>query len=480
MATILLAAFQLAGVRYVIAQQFCAPASSPFSASDLSTYPLVNQSSKMDSVPASFASTSVQEVQDYIVKKHNCLRTLVSPSASNMLTIQWNAEAAQGAQQHANNCVFQHNANTNRSTSQFSSCGQNIAMNSGGSPMSWKTVIDMWYNEVASCSDGTAVTCSSTAGHYTQIVWAKTWQIGCGFSSCGGKMNFFVCNYCPAGNFNGQLPYVRGPPCSACPNNCVGGRLCNNPCQYTDVYSNCGSLMAGANACSTSNYKNSCKATCLCGGNNGLSNRTSTLPSSPSTTTKSSTTPTTKFPTPDTPPSIADFSPTSPTFPTPTMPSPTPGDSSYPTGYDQCDTTFCTGKMSKLYEVWPCSRYLCYCNANIASLFNCNAGTYFDGSTGSCKAGNSTWCPLKSRGSVPPPTAWPPAPDSMVALCSAKNCVGRAGTGNNWFGLGTCSPYWCMCFSGTSRAVQACPAGQYMDVRPESLGCTDSGTLPYC
>ena len=47
-------------------------------------------------------------------------------------------------------------------------------------------------------------------GHYSQVVWAKTTKIGCGFVEYmnGNKDTvFFVCNYGPSGNFPNQKVY---------------------------------------------------------------------------------------------------------------------------------------------------------------------------------------------------------------------------------------------------------------------------------
>lgn len=43
-------------------------------------------------------------------------------------------------------------------------------------------------------------------GHYTQLVWKATRQVGCGRAECQGKM-ILVCNYSPPGNVLGETPY---------------------------------------------------------------------------------------------------------------------------------------------------------------------------------------------------------------------------------------------------------------------------------
>ena len=97
---------------------YCTPGSAPYSASNLDTYKLINNNPvAYQATTAALVNTLNQAVKDYIVKKHNCLRTLVIPTAMNMLEMVWNDEVALGAQQHADNCVFAHNANSNRSTS---------------------------------------------------------------------------------------------------------------------------------------------------------------------------------------------------------------------------------------------------------------------------------------------------------------------------------------------------------------------------
>jgi hypothetical protein len=43
-------------------------------------------------------------------------------------------------------------------------------------------------------------------GHYTQIVWRETKEVGCAIDSAKGQ-DVLVCRYFPAGNVQGQKPY---------------------------------------------------------------------------------------------------------------------------------------------------------------------------------------------------------------------------------------------------------------------------------
>ena len=43
-------------------------------------------------------------------------------------------------------------------------------------------------------------------GHYTQIVWRETREVGCAIDSAKGQ-DVLVCRYFPAGNVQGQRPY---------------------------------------------------------------------------------------------------------------------------------------------------------------------------------------------------------------------------------------------------------------------------------
>ncbi len=61
---------------------------------------------------------------------------------------------------------------------------------------------EKWYNyKNNSCQPG------RQCGHYTQIVWRDTTEVGCAVKFCGDQSQNWVCSYNPPGNYVGKRPY---------------------------------------------------------------------------------------------------------------------------------------------------------------------------------------------------------------------------------------------------------------------------------
>ena len=77
-------------------------------------------------------------------------------------------------------------------------------------PIKEETVITAWATEQPWYSAATN-TCDAppgkTCGHYTQMIWTDTREIGCAKAVCNDNSQVWVCNYAPAGNVIGQRPY---------------------------------------------------------------------------------------------------------------------------------------------------------------------------------------------------------------------------------------------------------------------------------
>jgi uncharacterized protein YkwD len=86
--------------------------------------------------------------------------------------------------------------------------GENLAGGSGN--INFQQLIGLWAAEKNNFINRPYPNCSKTGkdsdvGHYTQIVWKRTREVGCALVS--GKRTCLVCRYNPAGNFIGEKTY---------------------------------------------------------------------------------------------------------------------------------------------------------------------------------------------------------------------------------------------------------------------------------
>uniref|UniRef100_A0A8D2J9S1 SCP domain-containing protein n=1 Tax=Varanus komodoensis TaxID=61221 RepID=A0A8D2J9S1_VARKO len=168
-------------------------------------------------------SSNFRGVQQQIVDKHNDLRRGVTPPASNMLKMEWNTIAAENAKNWAKQCTLSHSPRMKRVVKGIV-CGENLFMSTVATP--WPAVIQSWYNEEKYFKHGVGpVPQDAETGHYTQIVWYKSYQVGCYGTYCpsAGFSYYYVCHYCPGCSctpgLNGQLclsavPWFHSQPCS--------------------------------------------------------------------------------------------------------------------------------------------------------------------------------------------------------------------------------------------------------------------------
>jgi pathogenesis-related protein 1 len=88
--------------------------------------------------------------------------------------------------------VFAHDPNRN-------GCGQNINT-AFIKKTTWPASVQAWQSEVAKFTYGAPDKALNGTGHYTQVVWATSNTVGCGFAECKDSTGAFfkyVCNYCP-------------------------------------------------------------------------------------------------------------------------------------------------------------------------------------------------------------------------------------------------------------------------------------------
>jgi uncharacterized protein YkwD len=115
----------------------------------------------------------------------------------------WSDSLAKIAQQWADtllkNGKFEHRPN--------SKYGENL-FEIRGATASPTQVVASWVDEQKDF-DAASNACRSGAvcGHYTQVVWKSTRQVGCAVARQGARREVWDCNYDPPGNFVGRGPF---------------------------------------------------------------------------------------------------------------------------------------------------------------------------------------------------------------------------------------------------------------------------------
>jgi hypothetical protein len=108
--------------------------------------------------------------------------------------VQASAQAWANHLRDTNNCQLSHeNQNT---------YGENLA---AGTHLTPTQAVEMWASEQANYTYGNSY--APGTGHYTQLVWRDSVEIGCGMASCGDRSVVISCRYSPPGNYMGQPPY---------------------------------------------------------------------------------------------------------------------------------------------------------------------------------------------------------------------------------------------------------------------------------
>ncbi|XP_065189473.1 uncharacterized protein LOC135820093 [Sycon ciliatum] len=127
---------------------------------------------------------------------HNNARSNVSPKpCTPLVDLTWSSTLASVAQTYTNRCIFDHNGNRKTDAgSAFArrTVGENLYISVAstvGGPWGLDTdaddVVASWDNEKYDYNF-TTNTCkpAKVCGHYTQLVWSSTTQVGCGAKMC--------------------------------------------------------------------------------------------------------------------------------------------------------------------------------------------------------------------------------------------------------------------------------------------------------
>ena len=140
---------------------------------------------------------SAQDTGDFragILERHNLYRV-----SHRVNEVRWNT----GLERHAIEWAKRLAREDKMYHRQPNRYGENIYWISGGIADP-RSVVDAWYGEVKDYNflkgDFTPGT-----GHFTQVVWSTTREIGCGFARSASGGVYVVCNYDPPGNVLGRF-----------------------------------------------------------------------------------------------------------------------------------------------------------------------------------------------------------------------------------------------------------------------------------
>ncbi|RWR99166.1 vespid v5 venom allergen-like protein, partial [Dinothrombium tinctorium] len=90
----------------------------------------------------------------------------------------------------------------------------------------WSKIINLWYEELQIAPNSVVHNFNLhglNIGHFTQMAWASSRKIGCGFAAFRivdpkfKVAHLYTCNYAPSGNRKGNSMYLEGAAMSRCP-----------------------------------------------------------------------------------------------------------------------------------------------------------------------------------------------------------------------------------------------------------------------
>eukprot|EP00058_Branchiostoma_floridae_P000080 XP_002585568.1 hypothetical protein BRAFLDRAFT_111805 [Branchiostoma floridae] len=132
----------------------------------------------------------------------------------------WDERLAFKAQTYSAKCRYRPNPDRSVGGEGFATAGESLYASAVSTDL--ESVVASWRAEGVQY-DFTSNTCADGAdcSRYTQLVWATSYKVGCGWTVCpsldnfaGSDVFFLVCNYGPEGNTGGGRPYVSGTECS--------------------------------------------------------------------------------------------------------------------------------------------------------------------------------------------------------------------------------------------------------------------------
>jgi len=149
------------------------------------------------------SSTSGNSFITQCLKMHNDLRTPLG-----VPKVTWSSSLASSATKWAKEIArmnkLQHSTGRDH-------VGENVSY-TATKPDSLSRLIQMWIDERKYYTHKAYPNCSKTGdsgdvGHYTQMIWKDTTEIGCGIATSSSNKDYLVCQYKTSGNRSGKFAY---------------------------------------------------------------------------------------------------------------------------------------------------------------------------------------------------------------------------------------------------------------------------------
>lgn len=143
---------------------------------------------------SSSSSTATSSFASSMLSQHNAKRALHKDTDS----LSWSSNLENIAQAYADS--YDCSGTLTHSGKPY---GENLAL---GYPLyDGETGIAAWYDEIKNY-DFSDPGFSDDTGHFTQVVWKDTTQVGCGYKQCSNEWGIYlVCNYLAQGNIIGEF-----------------------------------------------------------------------------------------------------------------------------------------------------------------------------------------------------------------------------------------------------------------------------------
>jgi len=178
------------------------------------------------------------EMKDWLLDAHNTLRSKIAlgllselDKASDMNKLTWDEELATTAQNWAGQCQNKYdNVRGKLVNGNLEPVGQNVHVFKAdvefrNDKKMFKNAVKNWFNEMVKFTKdkNQPFEVNPEYGHFTQVAWAATTKIGCGWvyykdddAKAHKYVSLIVCNYYVQGNTASGKMYTVGNPCDDC------------------------------------------------------------------------------------------------------------------------------------------------------------------------------------------------------------------------------------------------------------------------